>query len=106
MKNSNDTSWNRTNDHPICSTAPYFLFYLFLHTLPVLVTAIFLKRESCGSKHVLLEETVKIRIKYSLTKVHFVSLQYMFILDTLTENTQNKHPYLIFIGPCIIVLFE
>ena len=27
MKNSTDTSWDRTNDLPICSTAPYPLCY-------------------------------------------------------------------------------
>ena len=27
MKNSNDTSWDRTSELPICSTAPYPLSY-------------------------------------------------------------------------------
>ena len=27
MKNSNDTTWNRTSDLPICNTAPYPLCY-------------------------------------------------------------------------------
>jgi len=52
------------------------------------------EEESWGSKNVLVEEIVKIRIKCSLTKVHFVSLHYMIILDPITENTQNKRPYI------------
>jgi len=43
--------------------------------------------ESSGSKHVHVENIVKIKIKLSLTKVRIVGLHYMIILQCTKQKT-------------------
>ena len=42
-----------------------------------------------GSKHVHVEDTVKIKIKLSLTNVHFLCLYYMITLQYTVQETYN-----------------